>query len=381
MEFSKVTHFMESLKDIGIPGADLSIYLKGEEVFRHRTGFANLESQIPIAPDTLYSIYSMTKVVTCVSALRLFEEGRFLLNDPLSNYLPEFKEMQVRHTHENGATSILPAKKPIRIVDLFTMSSGVTYAFTDHVQKLLQETDGNSTLKDMVSAIAKDPLFFEPGDRYHYGFSHDILGHLVEVLTGKTIGEYFYENIFAPLGMEDTFFKVPPEKQHRFANCYVIEEEAEDKYKHSINKNGPLRFVDPDYKFESPGGGLVSTIDDYAKFANTLCAGGTAVNKYRLLGKATVNLMRANQLDDARMKDFDGPAHGYGYGLGVRTMVNPAIGGASSNVGEFGWSGLAGTYVLMDPSIGLTYVYAHQLMPSKEEYVAPRLRNIIYGCL
>ena len=377
MDFTRVKQFMESLRDIGIPGSDLAIYLKGEEVFRYRTGFANLETQMPIAPDTLYSIYSMTKVVTCVSALRLFEEGKFLLNDPLSAYLPEFKDMQVRHTHKNGTVSIKPAKKPIRIVDLFTMSSGVTYAFTDHVKELVDKTGDNATLKDWVQALAKDPLCFEPGDRYHYGFSHDILGYFVEVLFGKTIGEYFYDNIFTPLGMNDTFFKIPSEKQHRFAKCYIYDE---NRRKHTVNENGPLRFTDPEYKFESPGGGLVSTIDDYAKFANALCAGGIGANKYRLLGRNTIDLMRANQLDDVRMKDFGWTGHGYGYGLGVRTMVNPAVGGANCNIGEFGWAGLAGTYVLMDPSIGLTYVYAHQLMPSKEDYVAPRLKNIIYGC-
>ena len=378
MDFSKVVHFMESLKDMGVPGADLGIYQHGKEIFRHRTGYANLESQKPIAPDTLYSIYSMTKVVTCVSALRLYEEGKFLLNDPLSAYLPEFKDMQVRHTHPNGTVTIKPATKEIRIVDLFTMSSGVTYEITGHLKELFDKTDNNASLKDAVQAIAKDPLYFEPGTRYHYGFSHDILGYLVEAITGKTIGQYFHENIFAPLGMDDTFFIIPPEKQHRFATCYLYDT-AQRKL--TVNENGPLRFTDPDYKFECPGGGLVSTIDDYAKFVNALCAGGIGANNYRVLGKATIDLMRANQLDDARMNDFNWTNHGYGYGLGVRTMVNPAVGGANGNIGEFGWSGLAGTYTLMDPSIGLTYVYAHQMMPSKEENIAPRLRNIIYGCL
>ena len=376
MDFSRVKLFLESLKDIGIPGSDLAIYLKGNEVFRHRTGFADLELQKPIAPDTLFSIYSMTKVVTCVAALRLFEEGKFLLNDPLGNYLPEFKDMQVRHTHANGAVSIQPAKKPIRIVDLFTMSSGYTYDLAGHAEGL--ESDGNFTLKEFMQVLSKGPLYFEPGERYHYGFSHDILGYLVEVLSGKTIGEYFYDNIFSRLGMNDTFFMIPQEKQHRFANCYIYDEKER---KHTVNKDGPFRFTDPEYKFESPGGGLVSTIDDYAIFANALCAGGTGANNYRLLGKATIDLMRANQLDDTRMNDFGWTNHGYGYGLGVRTMVNPAVGGANCNIGEFGWSGLAGTYALMDPAIGLTYVYAHQLMPSKEENCVPRLRNVIYGCL
>ena len=199
----------------------------------------------------------------------------------------------------------------------------------------------------------------------------------MEVLSGKTIGEYFNEYIFEPLGMLDTSFIIPQEKQYRFATCYDYD--AKER-KHKVHENSPLRFLDADYKFESPGGGLVSTVDDYAKFANTLCAGGTSKKNYRLLGKNTIDLMRKNQLDDVRMKDFNSSS-GYGYGLGVRTMVNPALGGANCNVGEFGWAGLAGTYLLMDPKIGLTYVYAQQLMPSGEDYIAPRLRNIIYACL
>ena len=378
MDFTKVKHFMESLKDIGVPGSALGVYLQGKEVFRHHTGYANLEAQAPIAPDTLFSIYSMTKVVTCVAALRLFEEGNFLLHDPLGAYVPEFKDMTVRHTHKNGTVTVEPAKKPIRIVDLFTMSSGISYEQTEHVKARYDETGGNAPLKDLALALAKDALFFEPGERYRYGYSHDVLGYLVEVLSGKTIGQYFYDEIFAPLGMNDTFFRVPQDKQHRFAKCYAYNEKDRT---HTVIAGTPIRFTDTDYKFESPGGGLVSTIDDYAKFANALCAGGTAANNYRLLGKATVDLMRANQLDETRMKDFGGHISGYGYGLGVRTMIEPARGGFNAGTGEFGWAGLAGTYLLMDPSMGLTYIYAHQLMPSREEYYASRLKNVIYGCL
>jgi len=378
MDFSKVTNFMNSLGDIGVPGADLAIYLKGEEVYRYRTGFADLDSQTPIAPDTLYPIYSMTKIVTCVAALRLYEEGRFLMNDPISDYLPEFKEMNVQHTRENGYVFTEPAKKQIRIVDLFTMSSGLTYNKTPHLEKLDKKTMGSHTIKDFVAAISKDPLYFEPGTHFHYGYSHDILAYLIEVLSGKTLGEYFYDHIFAPLGMEDTFFRVPHNKQDRFVTCYTYNKSEKKRKKF---EGLPLGFLDSDFKYESGGGGLVSTIDDYAKFANTLCAGGTAANKYRLLGKATIELMRKNHLDDIRLKDYHGSGDGgYGYGLGVRTMLEPTDDGSNSFEG-FGWSGLAGTHVRMDPSTQLTFVYAQQMMPNMEEYIYPRLRNVIYGCL
>ena len=378
MDFTKVTNYLESLQSVGIPGADLAIYLKGKEVYRHQTGFADLDTRTLIAPDTLYPFYSMTKVITCVCALRLFEEGIFSLYNPLSEYLPEFKEMNVKTVRENGEVQIEPAVNQIRIVDLFTMSSGISYNITPEFEKLSKKTKGNFTLKEFSEAVSKDPLYFEPGTHWLYSFSHDILGRLIEVLSGKTLGEYFYENIFDPLGMNDTFFRLPKEKEKRIATCYEYDEKNK-KYKKQ--ENLPIRF-DLDCKYESGGAGLISTVDDYSKFANALCAGGTAANKYRVLGKPTIELMRTNHLDEVRMEDYNWIHHkGYGYGLGVRTMVDKAAGGSNSNIGEFGWSGMAGTYVLMDPSIDLTYVYAQQLIPSKEEYVAPRLRSVVYGCL
>jgi len=378
MDFTKVTNFLDSLHTVGIPGADLAVFVKGKEVYRHQTGFADLESKSPIKPDTIYQFWSMTKVITCVSALRFFEEGVYALSDPISAYLPEFKDMEVQHTKGNGEVVIEPAKNPIRIVDLFTMSSGLTYNRLGSVEQLTKKTKGNYTLKELVNALSKDPLFFEPGTHWHYGFSHDILGRLIEVLSGKTLGEYFHENISAPLGMTDTFFRLPKNKEKRKVSAYEYNEKSK---KHSKLKEPRLRY-DLDFKFESPGGGLLSTVDDYSKFALALCAGGTASNKYRILGKQTVELMRTNHLDDVRMKDYGWMSHcGYGYGLGVRTMVDKAAGGSNGNIGEFGWAGLMGTYLLMDPAAELTYVYAQQLLPGKEDYFAPRLRSTVYSCL
>ena len=378
MDFTRVTKYLDSLHNIGIPGADLGIYIKGKEVYRHQTGYADLETEAPIKPDTIYQFWSMTKVITCVSALRFMEEGIFRLNDPIADYLPEFKDMQVQHTMENGGVYVEPARNPIRIVDLFTMSSGLTYNWGPNLEKLEKKTKHNYTLEEFITALAKDPLYFEPGTHWHYGLSHDVLGRLIEVLSGKTLGEYFEENVFSPLGMKDTSFRLPKEKEKRMVSCYEYNDTAK---KHKKVTQFALRF-DPEAKFESPGGGLISTIDDYSKFACALCAGGTASNKYRLISNATIELMRTNHLDEIRMYDYNWPHHsGYGYGLGVRTMVDKARGGSNSSLGEYGWSGMAGTQLLIDPAYDLTYVYAQQLVPSKEEVTAPRLRNVIYGCL
>ena len=378
MDFNKVKKFLDSLQNIGIPGADLAIYIKGKEVYRHQTGYADIETKTPIKPDTIYQFWSMTKVVTCVAALRLMEEGLYKLNDPISDYLPEFKNMLVQRTLDNGGVYTEPARNPIRIVDLFTMSSGLTYNQTPNMEAERKKNKGNYTLKQLSETLAKDPLYFEPGTHWHYGMSHDIIGRLIEALTGKTLGEYFDENIFMPLGMPDTFFRLPKEKENRMVSCYEYDEKSK---KHKKFKEPIIRY-DLDFKFESPGGGLLSTVDDYAKFANTLCAGGVAPNKYRLISNATIALMRTNHLNKTLMNDYNWPHHsGYGYGLGVRTMVDKAAGGSNSSIGEYGWSGMAGTQLLIDPAYDLTYVYAQQMIPSKEEYTATRLRNVVFGCL
>ena len=394
MNFQRVTNFLESLQNFGIPGADLAVYIKGKEVYRHQMGFSNLKTRTPITPDALYRIYSMTKVVTCVAAMRLYEEGLFLLNDPVSDYLPEFKDMEVRQIKENGEVLTVPAKNPIRVVDLFTMTSGLTYIPTPNLEALSEKTGGSYTLREFSKAISKDSLFFEPGEHWHYGLSHDVLGYLIEVLSGKTLGEYFNENIFVPLGMTDTFFRLPKEKEHRLVSFYTYDEK--NKTHTEGDPTLPIRF-DVDNKYESPGAGLISTVDDYAKFTNALyccfCSSDTnrincridrsSSSNYHLLSKPTAELMRTNHLGEVQLREYNNWNHtkGYGYGLGVRTMVNKAIGGISSSIGEFGWAGLAGTYMSIDPAAGLTYVYAQQLFPSYEEYIAPRLRNVIYGCL
>ena len=387
MNFSKVTNFMDRLDSLGIPGADLAIFQKGKEIYRNQVGFADCDKKIPVTPDTLYPIYSMSKVITCVAALRLFEEGHYLLDDPLHEYMPDFKEMTIQHTRENGEVILKPALNPIRIVDLFTMSSGFSYDVPGQ-QEFMQKTGGNVTLQEMAKILAAKPINFEPGTHWCYGFSHDILGALVEVISGKTLGQFFNDFIFGPLDMTDTGFKVPKSNHHRIAICYEYDN-VNKSYKKALSPLGYLNYEHPlylsdDWVYEMPGGGLISSVNDYAKFANTLANNGLAVSKYRLLGEPTINLMTTNHLDEARVEDYGGTwAHhvAYGYGLGVRTMINPAAGGSPSSFGEYGWSGLAGTHLLIDPVKDITYVYAQQTYPSQEVFIAPRLRNTIYACL
>ena len=379
----KLHPLLKSFVDKGPAGCACSVTYQGETRFEDYVGLQDLESAKPITADTIYRIYSMSKVVTCVAALMLYERGLFLLNDPLEEYLPEFKDPKVYRMTEKGEKYITSATRSIRIKDLFTMTSGLTYEGDGNetereVKKAMQllRRDNTFNVRKLSEALAKIPLAFDPGTEWRYGLSHDVLGALIEVLSGKTFGEFLSEEIFQPLSMNDTFFKIPDEKKHRLCSLYVRNEEG------SLLKNTRLdEQYQPGTLFESGGAGLLSTLSDYSTFAHMLANGGE-LDGVRILGRKTVELMSTNHLtsDQLSFYNWDYLA-GYGYGLGVRTMKSPTAGGSNSSIGEFGWSGLAGTWVLIDPKEKLSAVYMQQMMPNLEAYHQPRLRNVIYGSL
>ena len=379
----KLHPLLKSFVDKGPAGCACSVTYQGETRFEDYVGLQDLESAKPITADTIYRIYSMSKVVTCVAALMLYERGLFLLNDPLEEYLPEFKDPKVYRMTEKGEKYITSATRSIRIKDLFTMTSGLTYEGDGNetereVKKAMQllRRDNTFNVRKLSEALAKIPLAFDPGTEWRYGLSHDVLGALIEVLSGKTFGEFLREEIFQPLSMNDTFFKIPDEKKHRLCSLYVRNEEG------SLLKNTRLdEQYQPGTLFESGGAGLLSTLSDYSTFAHMLANGGE-LDGVRILGRKTVELMSTNHLtsDQLSFYNWDYLA-GYGYGLGVRTMKSPHTGGSNSSIGEFGWSGLAGTWVLIDPKEKLSAVYMQQMMPNLEAYHQPRLRNVIYGSL
>lgn len=383
----RLTPLLRSFVEKGPAGAACSVARGGEILYEEYFGSADLEGNKPIAPDTIYRIYSMTKVITCTAALMLYERGLFLLNDPLEEYLPEFKNPQVYRYNAYGALSVSPAAGPIRIKDLFTMTSGITYEgkrleTEREVKKVRDELKRKEAagepynVRALSKALAAVPLAFDPGTHWHYGLSHDVLGALIEVLSGKTFGQFLKDEIFDPLGMEDTFFRIPEHKKDRLCSLY---NRADDG---TLTKNTSLdAHFQPDALFESGGGGLLSTLSDYSKFARVLACGGEW-NGVRLLSPHTVRLMATNHLGPQQLADFDWPfLAGYGYGLGVRVMIDPAAGGSNSSIGEFGWCGMAGTWVLIDPKEQLSAVYMQQMLPNFEAYHQPRLRAAIYGAL
>ncbi len=377
---------LKSFVEKGPAGCALTVSHHGEQLFEEYVGLADIDSKRAIGPDTIYRIYSMTKVVTCTAALMLYERGLFLLNDPLEEYLPEFKNTQVYRRDKEGGIYTTPSSRPILIKDLFTMTSGITYTGENdeteiQVQKALtslSNKEGQSegmTLRKLSKTLASIPLAFDPGTQWRYSFSHDVLGALIEVVSGKTLGQFFKDEIFDPLDMKETFFRIPQDKVDRLCSLY-------DYTSNELTKNISLdRDYQADATYESGGGGLLSTISDYSKFAHVMANGGE-LNGVRILGKNTIQLMATNHLNSEQLTNFNWPfLSGYGYGLGVRVMIDPTVGGINGSLGEFGWCGLAGTWVLIDPKEKLSAVYMQQMMPNFEAYHQPRLRNVIYSSI
>jgi CubicO group peptidase (beta-lactamase class C family) len=378
MDFRGLELFLDQITAWRIPGADCLVHLHGQPVFRYSAGFADLAARRPVSDRDLYFIYSMSKVITCTAALQLHEQGRFLMTDPVSAYLPEFKDMMVRQTDASDQVTLKKAEKEMTIRDLFTMMAGLTYELnTPAIRAVREHSQGRSPTRDVIRAIAADPLIFEPGTHFNYSLCHDVLGALIEVISGKRFGKYLDESIFQPLGMKDTGFSLTDARKERMATQYNFDDATGKALRVSLANV----FV-VGSEFESGGAGLISSVDDYMRLADTLCHKGLSRHGERILSSHSVDLMRTNHLDDVSLRDFTWiQMAGYGYGLGVRTMLDRTRSGSLSPVGEFGWAGAAGAYVLMDPEHELTVVYAQHLLNSQEPYVHPRIRNLVYRCL
>lgn len=378
MSFCELEKFLEHLvTDKGIPGVDCIVYHKSRPVFRHMAGYADRDKGIKMQGKELYNLYSTSKVLTCTGALTLFEKGKFLMNDPLYEYLPEFGDVMVAEKRDNGEVELVKPKRPIIVQDLFTMSAGLSYNLgTEYINEVKEKTNGRAPTREIVKAIAKEPLGYHPGEHWGYSLAHDVIGGLIEVISGKRFGEYMRENIFEPLEMNDTGFERNDEIYSRMAAQYQFDYDRE--YADEIEKTCGYQLGS---EYESGGAGVISSVEDYGKFVNAMSCGGIGANGNRILKSCTVNMMRMNCLDEQRLKDFNWQQMNcYGYGYGVRTMIKPEAGSLGS-IGEFGWGGAAGTYVLIDPDRQIGVFYAQHMLNNLEPYVHPRIRNLVYAAL
>ena len=373
MRFQRMTEYLDTIPTFGAPGVDCIVQQDGKTVCRHMAGLSDREAGIPMCGTERFNLYSATKPITCTAALQLYEKGAFLLTDPVEKYLPEFAEMQVRTKDENGEVCLVPAEKPITVRQLFTHTAGLDYDATKPAYaRVAEQTGGRAPTREIVRAMAAEPLIYQPGARWKYSFAHDVLAALVEEVSGMRFGEYLKKNIFDPLGMERTGFARTPEVLAEMMPQYRRDPQTGEVTRRSQD----VKFVFGT-EYESGGAGLVSCTDDYIRFASAMACGGQGI-----LHPATIELMRENQLDSAQMRDFNWVQFvGYGYGLGVRTLVSRAEAGSPGPLGEFGWGGAAGVYVLIDPVNRLAMFYAQHMLNSLEPVIHPRLRNILYTSL
>lgn len=385
MNFEFMKDFMDHLTSWRIPGNDISVCVEGNEVFRYQSGFSDYENKIPMSDDKLFNIYSCSKVMTVTAALQLFERGRFLLDDPIYDVIPEYKDMYIKR--EDG--EIVKAENPITFRHLFTMTSGLTYnCESEYIEEMRDKTEGKMDTLKVIKNFAKEPISFEPGERWQYSMGHDVLAAVVEVISGKKFRDYVNENILTPLGMNETVYhneavQDKMAQQYRYMNSSpdnLVEMQSggankADGYILNVGKKNNHIFG---VEYDSGGSGITTSVSDYSKFVCALSLGGIGQNGERILAPSTVELLRTPQV----LEGLNWPQlRGYGYGLGVRTMVDKAKGGSTGSIGEFGWGGAAGATVLVDTDKQVSMFYAHHMLNPQEDYYQPRIRNVLYTCL
>ena len=384
MNFGYMKNFMDSLTEWIIPGNSVVIYKDGKKVFEYSSGYSDLEKRIKKTGEEQLYIYSCSKVATVTASLQLYEQGKFLLSDPLYEYLPEFKKMYVK-----DGDRIKAAENPITIRDLFTMTAGLSYATnTPAFEKARKLTDGKMDTRTVIKCLAEEPLLFEPGARWNYSLCHDVLAVLAEVVSGMRFSEYMKKHIFEPLDMNNSYYHAPndviisPQYIYEIQDTKNIVELQQKEHTTGVVKRAYGNELVFGENYDSGGAGIITTVDDYAKFAAALANSGTGLNNNRILSSATVKLMKTNQLNEAQRKTMNWRRlRGYGYGLGVRTLIDKAESGSNSSIGEIGWGGAAGATIIADTEEKVALFYAHHMLNPQEEYYQPRLRNVLYSCL
>ena len=381
---------MDHLTHWIIPGNSIVVYKDGKQVFSYQSGYSDLENRIPMRGGDLFNIYSCSKPTTVVAALQLYDRGKFLLDDPLYDFIPEFREMRVRL--ENGETEA--ARSPITMRHLFTMTAGLDYNTNAPWRaRAKARTDGRMDTLEVAREIAKEPLFFHPGTKWSYSMCHDVLAAAVEAISGQKFRDYVKEHIFDPLDMTSSAYHPTDVAYAQMAQQYrydVVGAEDAVKLQSGLIRGSDGVVVNAGKKnmycfgdeYDSGGAGIITSVEDYAKFANALACGGVGATGERILGAGTVRLLATDQILSGivDISDFNWEQlKGYGYGLGVRTMVDRAAAGFNGAVGEFGWGGAAGATILVDPDTHLAYFYAHHMLNPQETYYQPRLRNVVYS--
>lgn len=358
-----------------LPGATVLVARRGQIGWFDAIGRQSPLAPAPMAHDTIFRIFSMTKPIVSIGIMMLLEDGHFLLNDPVAKFIPEFSETKVG-VERNGTLDLVPAKRQMTIQDLLRHTSGLTYDHTGTglVQRLYQQSRLRSrkiTNAEHATMLAAMPLICQPGAEWNYSRSTDILGRIVEVVSGKTLGEFLTEKILKPLQMNETAFHTGEQNAGRLAEAFAMDPWTREKVQLFNMLEQPA--------MESGGGGLVSTTMDYARFAQMLLNGGT-LDGTRIIGRKTLAFMASDHLG-AEVKiqgTLVSPGHSFGLGFAVRT--EQGIAPFTGSVGQFFWSGMAGTFFWIDPSEDLIAVFMMQ-GPGQREYTRSLVRNGVYAAV
>jgi len=353
--FEQTKALCQHFLNMGIPCFDLIVYKDGKCVLRHMGGYADPDNKIPIKGNEKYHVYSCSKLITCAAAMQLWEKGLFSLEDNLSDYMPAFKDMMVKT--EDG---LRKAKNPIKIKHLFGMTSGMNYKMhTAELEEYYAIPGNNCPTVETVNMFARTPLDFEPGEGWRYSVAHDVLGALVEVLSGEKFENYVKAHIFDPLGMENSTFLHPLEDWEGFPRQYTYNAETKEfvptwKFWCHLGK-----------EFAGGGGGCISTVEDFIKFLEAMRVGDV------ILKKDTIKLMSTDHLTEQQRPMYPKGSPSVGYGLGMRTPRQ------DPKHTEFGWGGAAGAYASVDPVNNITFYYAQHVIKGPNRHLRPWLYDVI----
>jgi len=372
-----------------IPGSITLVARRGQVCYLDVAGQRDVARGTPMTEDSILRIYSMTKPVTSVALMTLYERGLFSLDDPVHRYIPAWKKLRVRTAGSHPLFATAPCERPMTIRDLFMHTSGLTYDFmhASNIDAAYREMGlglprRGYTLQDMIDQLATLPLEFSPGERWNYSVATDVLGYLIEVISGQSLPEFMRETLFEPLGMVDTSFEIPADKVPRLASCYernlqkemVLQDDCQDSHYTSRT-------------FWSGGGGLLSTVQDYYRFSQMLLNGGS-LDGQRVIGSRTLQFMTRNHLpggvdmSQIATGSFSETIYeGVGFGLGFANKLDPVGNGFPCSVGSYFWGGLASTLFWVDPTEELVVVFLTQLIPSSTFNFRGQLESIVYAAL
>jgi len=386
--FHDLDRLLQHFAEDGLPGCSLKVAQHGKVLYEGYYGYADLEQKTPLTAASLFRQASLSKVSLYTAMMILYERGKFLLTDPISNFFPEWKETYHYERRENGELVTVKNQRPVTVRDTLSMKCGLPYcngpresddptfqAMLERMQPLLAQ--GHYTLREQIAAMADAPQSFEPGTGWRYGFSSELAAGILETVCQKPVGEALRELLFDPLEMDstgDTFFG---DTQNRLVTLY----EADEAGLHPLHMPNDQHFL-PGAEHDAGWRRLFSCVGDYTKLMQMLACGGVSMEGRRIMGAGTIDLMRSPGLNAVQQAAFeDGYNAGYSYGYGVRTLVDKARGNNNGSIGAFGWTGFFGAWCEADPSEELSIVYMHNRLPNREAEIHPRIRNTVYGCI